>query len=70
MAQFIIDNETSKNESEPEEANDIDYGTTPNRKKVPVTGNLDCDHKQTYAENAKQANCKAGILTERQPPTM
>ena len=34
VAQFIIDNETSKNE--PEEANDLDYGKTPNRKKGPV----------------------------------
>ena len=30
MAQFIIDNEPSKNESEPEEVNDTHYGRTPN----------------------------------------
>jgi hypothetical protein len=68
MAQFIIDNETSGNESEPEEANDIDYGKTPNRKKGPVTGNLDSDHEQTYTEDATQANCNrrgnAGSPTE------
>ena len=57
VAQFIIDNETSDNESEPEEVNDINYARTPNRKKGPVIGNLDSDHEQTYTEVTTQANC-------------
>ena len=68
MAQFIIDNETSDNESEPEEVNDINYGKMPNQKKGPVTGNLASDHKQATKEDATQANCKkrgnAGSPTE------
>ena len=56
MAQFIIDNEPSENESDPEEVNDNDYGRTPNRKKGPVTGNLESDHERTIVD-AMQANC-------------
>ena len=58
MTQFIIDNEPSENESEPEEANDTHYGRTPNLTKGPVTGNLDTDRDQTDEEDATQATCK------------
>ena len=68
MAQFIIDNKLSENESEPEEVNDIYYGKTPNWKKGPVTGNLDSNQDQTNTEDATQANCNrrgnAGNPTE------
>ena len=47
MSQFIIDNEPSENDREPEEANDTHYGRTPNRKKGPVTGNLNSAHDHT-----------------------
>jgi hypothetical protein len=57
VAQFIINNEMSEKESEPEEANDINYGKIANQKKGPVPGNLDSDHEQATIEDATQANC-------------
>ena len=49
VAQFI-DNETSKNDSDSEEADDIDYRAMSNRKKGPATGNLDSDYGQPTIE--------------------
>ena len=57
MTQFIVDNEPSETESEPEETNDH-YGRTPNPTKGPVTGNLDTNRDQTDEEDATQATCK------------
>ena len=57
MAQFIIDNEPSKTDSEPEEANDATYGRTSNRRKGPVTGNLNYTHDQADKEETTQMNC-------------
>ena len=54
VAQFIIENKMSENESDPEEANHISYGRTSNQRKGPVNGNLNSDHKQTRDEHQAQ----------------
>ena len=56
-AQFIIDNEPSENKNEPEEVNDTHYRKTLNRKKGPVTGNLNSAQDHTDKEDATQADC-------------
>ena len=50
MAQFIVDNETSETDSKPEEANDTTCERTSNRRKGPVTGNLNYT-RHTYLQN-------------------
>ena len=40
MAQFIVDNESSKTNSEFEKMNDVNHEPTSNRSKSPVTSNL------------------------------
>ena len=54
VAQFIIENKISENESNPEETNNISYGRTSNRRKGPVNGNLDSDPEKTWDEHQAQ----------------
>ena len=57
MAQFIINNEPSETDSEPEEAKDATYRRTSNPRKGLVTCNLNYTHNQADKEETTQMNC-------------